>query len=107
MRGPWIAALLPVLALGARAADEEYVTAKDRIMCTTQQSLREALRAIDTKDRQLFETIQGCHYSIEGVHAELLIDSVSMVKIRIGPPGNPSNINVWVLPDTIKPVNRR
>jgi hypothetical protein len=107
MRGAWIAALLlPVLALGARAEDE-YVTGKDRIMCSTQQSLREALRAIDNKDRVLLRTVQGCHYSNEGVHAEILQDNVSMLKIRVGPPGEPGRSEFWVLPDSVKPAGRR
>jgi len=83
------------------------VTARDRIMCRTQQSLKEALRAIEQKDRNLLRTVQGCHYSIDGVHADLVQDSVSMIKIRVGPPDDPNRAEFWTLPDTVKPANRR
>jgi hypothetical protein len=107
MRRLWSAALLlPLLAVGARA-EGDYVTARDRLMCTTQQSLREALRAVDTKDRALMRTVQGCHYSLEGVHAELIQDNVSMIKIKLGVPGDPNRLEFWTLPETIKPANKR
>ena len=101
-----IALALPLFAVGARAEDE-YVTGKDKIVCLTQQSLREAMTAIRTKDRALLRTVQGCHYSIEGVRAEVLEDSVSMIKIRLGQPSDPDRAEVWTLPDSIKPANRR
>ena len=101
-------ALLTVAMLAAdAAAQEQYVTQRDRLMCRTQQSLREALRAIDSKDRTTLRTVQGCHYSIEGVHAEVLQDNVSMLKIKVGPPNDPNRFEFWVLPDTVKPVGRR
>jgi len=107
MRGMLLIALaLPLLAAGARAEDE-YVTGRDKIMCATQQSLREAMRAIAEKNRELMRTVQGCHYSIDGVHAELLQDNVSMVKIRVGDPGTPDRVEFWTLPDSIRPANRR
>ncbi len=98
--------VLPMLAGGA-LAQEQYVTHRDRLMCRTQQSLREALRAIDAKDRTTLRTVQGCHYSIEGVFAEVLQDNVSMLKIKVGPPDDPNRTEFWVLPDTIKPAGRR
>src|SRR5262249_48130224 len=98
--------LMPPLMCGARAEDE-YVTMRDRIMCTTQQSLREALRAVDQQDRELMRTVQGCRYSLEGVRAELLQDNVSMIKIRLGHPGDAQRAEFWTLPDTIKPANKR
>jgi len=101
-----IAVALPLLAVGARAEDE-YVTGRDKIMCTTQQSLREALKAITEKNRELMRTVQGCHYSIDGVRAELVQDSVSMIKIRLGDPSEPSRAELWTLPDSIRPLNRR
>jgi hypothetical protein len=92
---------LLLCAVEARAADE-YVTLNGKLMCKTQQSLREALRAIDTKDRALLRTVQGCHQSIEGVRAEVLQDNVSMLKVKVGEAGE----EFWILPDTIKPVRR-
>jgi hypothetical protein len=98
--------MLPLLAAGARAEDD-YVTGKDRIMCVTQRSLREAMDAIQKKNRDLMHTVQGCHYTIEGVHAEVIQDNVNMVKIRLGSPGDTDRAEFWTLPDSIKPANRR
>jgi hypothetical protein len=109
MRSLWLVALVavPILATPVGAEEPELVTNRDRILCRTQQSLREALRAIDAKDRTTLRTVQGCHYSIEGVHADLLQDSVSMIKIRVGPPDDPNRAEFWTLPDTVKPAGRR
>jgi hypothetical protein len=101
-----IALSLSLLAAGARAEDD-YVTGKDKIMCATQQSLREAINAIQTKNRELIRTVQGCHYTIEGVHAEIMQDNVSMIKIRIGDPAQPNRDEFWTLPDSIRSANRR
>jgi len=107
MRGMLLIALaLPLAATGARA-DDEYVTGRDKIMCTTQQSLREALNAIQQKNRTMLETVQGCHYTIDGIRAELLQDNVSMIKIRLGQPDQPNRQEFWTLPDSIRPANRR
>jgi hypothetical protein len=108
MRSEWLVALsaLAILATPA-AAEEQLVTNRDRLLCRTQQSLKEALRAIEYKDRALLRTVQGCHYSIEGVHADLMQDNVSMIKIRVGPPDDPNRSEFWTLPDTVKPANKR
>jgi hypothetical protein len=101
-----VASALPFLAVGARAEDE-YVTGRDKIMCTTQQSLREAVKAIVDKNRDLMRTVQGCNYSIDGVRAEIIQDNVSMVKIRLGQPSEATRAEFWTLPDSIKPANKR
>jgi hypothetical protein len=101
-----IASALSLSAAGARAEDE-YVTGRDKIMCTTQQSLREAVKAIAERNRDLMHTVQGCNYTIEGVRAEILQDNVSMVKIRLGQPDEPHRAEFWTLPDSIRPANRR
>ena len=75
-------------------------------MCATQQSLREALRAVDTHDRALMNTVQGCHYSVDGVPAELIQDNVSMIKVKIGRDPN-NRMELWTLPESIKSVNKR
>ena len=98
---------LPILATAAAAADEPLVTNRDRLICTTQASLREALQAIEKKDRQALRLVQGCRYSIDGVPAELLQDNVSMIKVRLGPPEQPDRHEFWTLPDTVKPANKR
>jgi hypothetical protein len=98
---------LPILAAPAGAAEQEMVTARDRIMCRTQQSLKEALRAIEQKDRNLLRTVQGCHYSIDGVPAEVVQDNVSMIKVRLGARDDPNRSEFWTLPDTVKPAGRR
>jgi hypothetical protein len=102
-----IALALSLFAGGARAADEEYVTGKDKILCLTQQSLREVMKAIADKNRDLMHTVQGCHYSIEGVHAEVVQDNLNMIKIRLGDSSQSTHSEVWTLPDSIRPANRR
>lgn len=102
-----ILTMLAVLLCAATArAQDEYVTLGNKLMCKTQQSLREALRAIDNKDRQTLRTVQGCHYSLEGVRAEVLQDNVSMFKVRLGDAGAANREEFWILPDTIKPARR-
>ena len=105
MRRLWLAGLVLIASVGGVRAEDEYVTVGNRIMCRTQQSLRESIKAIDSKDRNLMRTVQGCNYSLDGVAAVLLQDNVSMVKIRVGHGG--LDTDFWTLPDTIKPANRR
>ena len=107
MRGRWIAGLLLALVVRDASAADAYVTQGRRVMCATPQSLREALHAIDNKDRTLMQTVQGCHYSKEGVRAEVLQDNISMIKIRLGEPDDPNRVEFWTLPETIKPANGR
>jgi hypothetical protein len=102
-----ITSALSLSAVGAARAEDEYVTGKDKIMCTTQTSLREAVKAITEKNRDLMRTVQGCNYSIDGVRAEILQDNVSMVKIRLGHPDETNRAEFWTLPDSIRPANKR
>jgi len=101
-----VAGMLMMIA-GQAAAQDIGTTRGEKMMCTTQQSLREALRAIDNKDRQTLSTVQGCRRSIEGVRAEVLQDNVSMLKIRLGEPEDADRKEFWVLPDTVKLATRR
>jgi hypothetical protein len=94
-----------VALAGSARAEDEYVTMGNRIMCRTQQSLRESMKAIETKDRNLMRSVQGCNYSLDGVSAILLQDNVSMIKIRVGHGGVDNDF--WTLPETIKPANKR
>ncbi len=105
MRRLWLAGMVLITLAGGARAEEEYVTVRDRIMCRTQQSLRESMKAIETKDRNLMRTVQGCNYSLDGVAAILLQDNVSMIKIRVGHGGQDNDF--WTLPETIKPANKR
>ncbi len=92
-----------LLLFAGTASAEEYVTTRDKLMCKTQQSLREALKAIEAKDRPTLRTVQGCLRSVEGAGAEVIQDSVSMLKIRLVE----GREEYWILPDTVKPANRR
>jgi uncharacterized protein YlxW (UPF0749 family) len=98
---------LAMLLFAADAGAQEYVTGRDRLMCKTQQSLREAIKAIDAKDRQTLSTVQGCHRTIDGVRAEVIQDNMSMVKIRVGDADQADRQEFWTLPDSIKPASRR
>jgi hypothetical protein len=110
MRGLIVATgLTTMLAAGlasgaARAEEPIYVTVRDHLMCRTQLALRDALHAIDTKDKFLMSTIDGCHYSIDGIPAIVLQDNISRIKIRLSADGQ--RADMWTVPETIKPMRR-
>ncbi len=91
-------------ASGAHAADPpdptHYVTVRDRLMCRTQQELRDGLKAIETKDSFLMSTLGTCHFSIDGVPAILLQDNISRIKIRLMADGQ--RADMWTVPETIR-----
>jgi len=60
-------------------------------------------KAIEAKDRPTLRTVQGCLRSVDGAPAEVIQDSVSMLKIRLVE----GREEYWILPDTVKPANRR
>jgi DNA-binding transcriptional regulator YbjK len=88
----------------AFADDAEYVTVRDRLMCRTQQALRDGLRAIESRNRTLMSQLDGCHFSIDGVPAILIQDNISRVKIRLSADGEQADM--WTVPETIKPARR-
>jgi len=98
---------LGLLLLAKPARADDYATIRGRIMCTTQEMLRQALQAVREKNREILRTVQGCRESVEGVPAELLQDNVSMIKIRLGYPDEKGRPEYWTLPDTIKSTSRR
>ena len=110
MRRLAAASLLSALAAaGAHAPsyagdDVPYVTVRDRLMCRTQQALRDGLRALETNDKFLFSTVDGCHFSIDGVPATLIQDNISRVKIRLSADGQQADM--WTVPETIKPARK-
>jgi hypothetical protein len=100
-----VAGLLATAApAGGRAADPDYVTVRDRLMCRTQQALRDGLRALETKDKFLMSTVDGCHFSIDGVPALVLQDNISRIKIRLRADGEQADM--WTTPEAIKPMRR-
>ncbi len=111
------AVLATVAAPGGRAADAPtnapanapsnaaadapvFVTVRDRLMCRTQQALRDGLKAIETKDRFLMSTVDGCHFSIDGVPAIVIQDNISRIKIRLMADGEQADM--WTVPETIR-----
>lgn len=100
------AGLVVMLAAGVARAEEPviYVTVRDHLMCRTQAALRDALRAIETKDKTLMETVDGCHYSVDGIPAIMLQDNISRIKIRLSADGE--RADMWTVPETIKPMRR-
>jgi hypothetical protein len=96
--------LLAAAATPARAAEPDYVTVRDRLMCRTQQALRDGLKALENKDRFLMSTIDGCHFSIDGVPAIVLQDNISRIKIRLRADGQQADM--WTVPETIKAARR-
>ena len=101
-----VAGLLGAVATaGARAAEPDYETVRDRLMCRTQQALRDGLKALETKDKFLMSTLDGCHFSVDGVAATLLQDNISRIKIRLTADGE--HADMWTVPETIRPARRR
>ena len=105
MRALVLVGLLWAAEAGARAAEPDYVTVRDRLMCRTQQALRDGLTALETRDKFLMSTLDGCHFSIDGVPARLLQDNISRIKIRLRADGEQADM--WTVPETIRPVRRR
>jgi hypothetical protein len=99
------AGLLAGLVPGATCAQETtFVTVHDHLMCRTQLALRDALRAIDSKDKVQMGALDGCHFSIDGVPAIVLQDNINRIKIRLSADGQ--RADMWTVPEAIKPVRR-
>ncbi len=73
-------------------------------MCRTAPALRDGLRALDTRDKQLMSTLEGCHFSVDGIPARVLQDNISRIRIRLRADGEQADM--WTVPEAIKPVRR-
>lgn len=107
MRELIVAAGLVALLVPRPGRAEEhvvYLTVRDHLMCRTQLALHDALHAIDTKDKFLMSTVDGCHYSIDGVPAIVLQDNISRIKIRLSADGQ--RADMWTVPEAIRPMPR-
>jgi hypothetical protein len=110
VNGPVAAASL-ALALAAATApapthadDTQYVTVRDRLMCRTQQALRNGIRAIESRDRNAIRALDDCHFSVDGIPATVIQDNISQVKIRLRAEGEQAD--VWTTPETIRAVKK-
>lgn len=105
MRLPVSTAIL-LLAVPALAADDaEYVTENGRLMCTTQQTLRDAQEAIDKRDKNWLESIKECTRSKAGQKAEIVQGGMLTAKIKVyDETGKPTLY--WTSPTTVKEVRR-
>ena len=101
-------ALVLAVALSATAARAEepveYVTVRDHLMCRTQADLRDGLRALETKDKDLMAQIESCHFSVDGIPAVVLQDNINRIRIRLTADGE--RADMWTSPEAIKPVRR-
>jgi hypothetical protein len=108
-RGAAAAGLAIALAAAApaatRAEDVDYVTVRDRLMCRTQQALRNGTRAIESRDRAAIRALDDCHFSVDGIPATVIQDNISQVKIRLRADGEQAD--VWTTPETIRPVKKK
>ncbi len=104
MRALAVAGLV-LAAAGVRAAEPAYETVRDRLMCRTQQALRDGLKALETRDSFLMSTVSGCHFSVDGVPATVLQDNISRIKIRLSAAGEQAEM--WTVPETILPARPR
>jgi hypothetical protein len=106
--GACLLAALAALAAAAPAVAAEdavaYVTVRDRLMCRTQADLRDGLRAIDTKNKDLFAMLDSCHFSVDGIPARLLQDNINRIKIRLSADGEQADM--WTVPEAIRPIRR-
>ncbi len=108
-----LAAMIVAIDAGTAASgaqddpQPQHVTVPRRLMCTSQRALREALHAIDYKDRATLQVLTAdCHYSADGVLALVLQDNISTIKIRLFG-ANDRVVEYWTLPDTVRPIDKR
>ena len=110
MTAPAAAARLPIAIAAAaapapiRADDTQYVTVRDRLMCRTQQALRNGIRAIESRDRNAIRALDDCHFSVDGIPATVIQDNISQIKIRLRAEGEQAD--VWTTPETIRAVKK-
>jgi hypothetical protein len=98
--------LLAVLLVGSVSARaEDYVTEKGHLICTTQQSLRDAQEAYSKHDREWFESIKECSQSIGGLKVEVLQEGALITKIKIYEEGGKATV-YWTSPTILKEVRR-
>jgi hypothetical protein len=91
--------------LPGRADDVQYVTVGDRLICRTQQALRNGIRALESRDRNAIRALDDCHFSVPGIPATLIQDNINQIKIRLRAEGEQAD--VWTTPETIRPVKKR
>lgn len=102
-----LAALLPLLggAPVATATEPQYVTEGRRLMCTTNDALKEAERAISAGDKWWFDRIRECVQSRPGLKAEILQQGMLIARIRVwDEDGKPTDY--YTAPTNIKEVRR-
>jgi hypothetical protein len=88
-----------------RAQDVQYVTVGDRLLCRTQQALRNGIRALENRDRNALRALDDCHFSIDGIPATLIQDNINQIKIRLRADGQQADM--WTTPETIRPVKKK
>ncbi len=109
MKGAAAAAGLAIALAAAgptpgRADETLYVTVRDRLMCRTQQALRNGIRAIESRDRNAIRALDDCHFSVDGIPATVIQDNISQIKIRLRAEGEQAD--VWTTPETIRAVKK-
>jgi hypothetical protein len=88
------------------AADEpSYVTERGRLICTSPDSLKDALRAVDARDKAWLDSIRECSQSRPGLKAEIMQGGVLTVKIKVYDEAGKWTI-YWTSPTTVKEVRR-
>jgi hypothetical protein len=92
-------------ALAAQAADPEYVTERGRLMCTSEQSLAEAKRAFDARDKGWLDSIRECTQSKPGLKAEIVQGGMLTARIRVYDEDGKPTI-YYTSPTTVKEVRR-
>jgi hypothetical protein len=97
-----LAAAAPV---PGHAQDVQYVTVGDRLICRTQQALRNGIRALESRDRDALRALDDCHFSIDGIPATLIQDNINQIKIRLRADGQQAD--VWTTPEPIRPVKKK
>ncbi|MBI3513567.1 MAG: hypothetical protein HY060_05815 [Proteobacteria bacterium] len=96
--------LLPLPGLAAEK-DVEYVTERGRLMCTSPQSLNEAQRAVEARDKPWLDSIKECTQSRPGLKAEIMQGGMLTAKIKVYDEAGKWTI-YWTSPTTVKEVRR-
>lgn len=98
-------ALIAVSIPAAAADDAKYETERGHLMCTSAQSLRDAQRAVETRDKEWLESIKECRQSTGGLKAEIIQGGTLTAKIKVyDEQGQPTIY--WTSPTTLKEVRR-
>ncbi len=97
--------VLVALATAAADRDIQYVTEGGRLMCTSDQSYREAQDLISKRDASGLQSLRECIRSKPGLKAEIVTGGVLTARIKVYDDAGKWTM-YWTSPTTVKEVRR-